>query len=918
MKILYLIFPLLLISSIAKAQRNPSENSDCAGSFIDLRTDNEDDRQTKPIRVFNVGGQEFELSWKKSNGQYFILIETPSKSRLLVREGNQIVFLSTRGGTRSFRFNQNRFKKGNLYENILLLTNAELEWFTKVQIRQVRIIPPDSKNINAMSIFTFSADMVAQSQRLVRCLGNTDAENPIGIDPNLLDQERCGALALELRATQRLLEQNTSSQWEDQAYFYLQKGDTVAAERTFLNMQKKIEQKGDLINKEYPQLINSIGDLYAQQGKTEKAKAYYEKNLKLLEGVYQKQHPAYTETLGQLGKLYIDKDPKKAETYFLQAQKHLDDNYAENHPQKAKTLQNLLNFYKITNDQEQARIFLLKLVQQLLYQLYSYYPSLDEVQRYQFLDDINEIVHQFHSTAIPFTRKNPALVREMANLNLTLKGLALESSVSKKMSILASQDTNITMKYYQWLGLRRQLNQANLLPKVQQRAMGLNAERLSTQVRALEQELSTYSSQLNRLFQTQDKILDTDSLRLQLAENEAVVDFMHFRKHNGRDFTDTIVYCALITYPSYHLPVLVHLTDQKSLQYLLESRIMVQTVNYITDPVISHDVYKKIWEPLEPYLSMTNIEKVHISPSGLLHQISFSSLRTDEEGKELLMDKYGLIYHSSLREYLYHTEGVALDSQKIVLIGGADFNEKVDTILNDSMLMNMTPSVYDDIRVPSYFFPKTGVYFDVLEGTKTELLGAKKLLKKEKKWETHLYTGKDAYEYTVKRHSSHEAPQILHIATHGYFLAPPDSLINSPISPLLRVGLALTGANKTWNSTNPIIRTKGDGILTGYEISNLDLLKTRLVILSACETGLGDLTNSEGVDGLQRAFKSAGAQQMIVSLWKVPDEETAILMQIFYKKYMKYQSISKAFEAAQKDMRKHYKPYYWAGFKLIR
>ncbi|MCH2045052.1 MAG: CHAT domain-containing protein [Saprospiraceae bacterium] len=918
MKILYLIIPLIFIFSTAQAQPQLHDNTNCSGSFIDLQTDNEGERQTIALNISNVGGQGLKLSWKKSNNQYFILIEAPSKNRLLVREGNQVAFLSTRGGQRTFRFNQNRFKKGDQYENILTLTNAELEWFSKVQIRQVRIVPPESKSIKAMSIFTLSVDLVAQSQRLAYCLANVDTENVSRADTELLGQERCAALALELRATQRLLEQNTNSQWEDQAYFYLQKGDTTAAERTLLSVQQKIEQKGDLTHKEYPQLVNNLGDLYAQQGKIEKASVYYERNLKLLEGVYQKQHPVYTETLGKLGKLYIDRDPQKAETYFLQAQKHLDDNYTRNHPQRAQTLQNLLNFYRITNDQEQARIFLLKLVQQLLYQLYSYYPSLDEIQRYQFLDNINEIAHQFHSTAIPFTRKNPALVREMANLNLTLKGLALESSVSKKMSVLASQDTSITMKYYQWLGLRRQLNQANLLPEMQQRMMGLNAEELTAKVHTLEQELSTYSFQLNHLFDTQDKILDVDSLRLQLDNNEAVIDFMHFRKHNGRDFTDTIQYCALITYSGYHLPVLVQLTNQKALEYLLDSRIKIQTLNYVTDPVMSHDLYQKIWEPLEPYLSMANIEKVHISPSGLLHQISFASLQTKKDGKELLMDKYGIIYHSSLREYLDPNEGLVLDTQKIVLIGGADFNDKVDTTMSDTMVMDRTPSMYDDIRVPSYFFPKTGLYFDILEGTKTELLGANKLLSKEKDWKTYLYTGKDAYEYTLKKHSSYDAPQILHIATHGYFLAAPDSLIHSPISPLLRVGLALNGANKTWNSTNPIVKTKGDGILTGYEIANLDLLKTRLVILSACETGLGDLTNSEGVDGLQRAFKSAGVQQMIVSLWKVPDEETAILMQLFYKKYMKYKSVTKAFELAQKEMRKRYKPYYWAGFKLIR
>jgi len=110
-----------------------------------------------------------------------------------------------------------------------------------------------------------------------------------------------------------------------------------------------------------------------------------------------------------------------------------------------------------------------------------------------------------------------------------------------------------------------------------------------------------------------------------------------------------------------------------------------------------------------------------------------------------------------------------------------------------------------------------------------------------------------------------------------------------------------------------------NGILTAYEISHLDLTNTELVVLSACETGLGDIAGNEGVFGLQRAFKIAGARYLIMLLWQVPDFQTQDLMTTFYTYWLeKKKSIPEAFRAAQQDMRQKYRdPYFWAGFVLV-
>jgi CHAT domain-containing protein len=137
--------------------------------------------------------------------------------------------------------------------------------------------------------------------------------------------------------------------------------------------------------------------------------------------------------------------------------------------------------------------------------------------------------------------------------------------------------------------------------------------------------------------------------------------------------------------------------------------------------------------------------------------------------------------------------------------------------------------------------------------------------------------------------------------------------------PMIRSGLLLAGANDAWRTGKPQQPGLEDGILTAYEISQMDLRNTELVVLSACETGLGDVQGNEGVYGLQRAFKIAGAGYLIMSLWKVPDTQTAQLMSNFYSNWQERRMrIPEAFWAAQKQLRDAgLDPYFWAGFVLL-
>jgi CHAT domain-containing protein len=133
-------------------------------------------------------------------------------------------------------------------------------------------------------------------------------------------------------------------------------------------------------------------------------------------------------------------------------------------------------------------------------------------------------------------------------------------------------------------------------------------------------------------------------------------------------------------------------------------------------------------------------------------------------------------------------------------------------------------------------------------------------------------------------------------------------------NPLLRSGLLLAGFN-TWRAGGRPPEEAGDGMLTAEDVTGMDLLDTELVVLSACETGLGEVHVGEGVFGLRRAFVVAGARTLVMSLWKVPDQQTRELMTDFYQRLLNRVPRAEALWQAQRAVRdRHPDPYYWGAF----
>ena len=332
-----------------------------------------------------------------------------------------------------------------------------------------------------------------------------------------------------------------------------------------------------------------------------------------------------------------------------------------------------------------------------------------------------------------------------------------------------------------------------------------------------------------------------------------------------------------------------------------------------------------IWKPIDSLL--VNITNVYYSPVGLLNNVPFYAIQIKNNKKVIsLSDKYNLNQLTSTR---YLAMGLKEKEKEIIapeitLIGGVNFDYLPgDDLVKNNMAKN------NGNKKRSIDNSSTLEY---LPGTLLEVQKININLQK-KGWSSNLIKSDSATEENFKNKISKLPTSIIHIATHGF--AFPNQIDSKKISsknnvfknryalnPMVRCGLMFTGANWSWMGYDSIVykAMNEDGILTGYEIAQLNLRKTKLVVLSACETGLGKILGNEGSFSLQRAFKLAGVDQLIVSLWQVPDEQTMELMTTFYDELSKTKLVVSSFANAQRILKQRYPndASAWGAFVLIR
>jgi CHAT domain-containing protein len=294
---------------------------------------------------------------------------------------------------------------------------------------------------------------------------------------------------------------------------------------------------------------------------------------------------------------------------------------------------------------------------------------------------------------------------------------------------------------------------------------------------------------------------------------------------------------------------------------------------------LADSIYKLVWKPLEKFVKSSST--IYFSPDGLLHKIPFAAL--PNTNNKLIGELYDIQQMGNTTDV--NSNFKQPNSKDVLLIGGVKYEYKIDsTKQKKDFVYNVLESKELLGDTINRSISRNG--FGYLKGTAKEIKDINTLLGSARQ-----LTGYNATE-TAFKDLSGNSPSVLHIATHGFFfkkskkqprqneLLEQKNAYKVHENPLLRSGLLFANANYAWkNGNNPY--EKDDGILTALEISNLDLKNTDIVILSACETGLGDIEGSEGVYGLQRAFKMAGVKTIIMSLWPVPDAETAEFMNLF-------------------------------------
>ncbi|MGE5624639.1 MAG: tetratricopeptide repeat protein [Bacillota bacterium] len=561
-------------------------------------------------------------------------------------------------------------------------------------------------------------------------------------------------------------------------------------------------------------------------------------------------------------------------------------------------------------------------MEKLHHDLESQFVYMNERDRLQFLNSIADRFPEYYSFCLKYHEQDPALAGKMYNVLLWQKGFVGNTITALRAKIASSGDPDSLALLDKLSASKTKLatllnnpgqDRDQWLAKVQQQQADTDD---------LERQLAKRSAAVAEGQRLQS--VTWQQVRDALKPGEAAVEVVRFHYMEGWLDTHENYYVALVVTPETR--------DQP--QFI----VIGKAAGLESDPVADYAArlrkagpaplpgqttfYEAYWAPLEPALK--GATRVYLSPDGVFNQASLGIV-PDPAGK-LLMERYDLRIVPSTKDVLRHVTGAT--SEDAVLMGGPSFDLPAADYLaavgklgggtNDTRLAARTQvsiPVARGAEAAHCPLPDTGILCP-LPGTAEEVAGIDALLSR-KQWQARLYQSDLALEEAIK--SVHH-PRLLHIATHGFFLPDQKNLVEDP---MLRSGLYFAGADNTL-AGNPSPEGADDGVLTAYEAEQLDLEGTELVVLSACDTGLGSSQNGEGVFGLNRALQEAGAQAVIMSMWSVPDQETRELMQFFYANWLggmeKHEALRQAELKEREVVKARYSqdlPYYWGAFVMV-
>ncbi|HLP12270.1 MAG TPA: tetratricopeptide repeat protein [Flavobacteriales bacterium] len=642
---------------------------------------------------------------------------------------------------------------------------------------------------------------------------------------------------------------------------------------------------------------NNLAEAYRLRKEVEKANELYARCIAIENKELGPTNAQSAVTLSNFGLLYAGTgDYKQAIDFLVKSNTMYERVFGKASPNAVNAQANLAYVYDLSGDNAKAENMYDQAMETRQKEFQRNFTFLSEEEKERFVASMSLVQNQFNAFALKVKNQNKDIVSKVYAAEIKNKGALLRSSTRMKNAVLASGDAALIDTYNNWSDVKQQLSVLYSIP-IENRE--ISVDELENKANQLEKLLIEKSSDIKNAISEIN--ITYREVKEKLLPTQAGIEFIHFTLENT---TAEDVYCALVIRKNYERPEMVQLCTARQLDSLLGSHANnLDYVKALYDP--QGKLYKTIWAPLENHLEGVN--EVFYSATGLLHKVSFSSLR--KPGGSYIAEQYQLHALNTTAAILtFVPTGFDPAKSTMAMFGGVKYT--TDQTKNE--------------------------VWKYLAGTLAEANDIKNVVSKSGMMAS-AYTGTEATEKNLKQLDGKKSPELLHVATHGFFFGDPEetkkqihvedvesvdfrggsrgtkTLVENS-NPLMRSGIVLAGANDIWNEES---KSEEDGVLTAYEVSLLNLQNTKLTVLSACETGLGDIKGSEGVYGLQRAFRIAGVKQLIMSLWQVPDKETEEFMVNFYTNLVKLKNTNKAFEATQKAMRAKYEPYYWGAFVLI-
>ena len=685
---------------------------------------------------------------------------------------------------------------------------------------------------------------------------------------------------------------------------YSRQGNDLAADSLMQETKILIEK---VVGKEhalYGFALNNLASFAQKRKDYILADSLINESLSVIEKVSGKKTPEYANVLELLGDNYRGlKLPVPADSIYREVLHLLSDSLGLLGLQYSRVLDKVANLLDEQGHASEAFPFYQEATQVYLDNLYRDFGVISEQGQEQMLHQIEPNIQKMASFCLKSNKPIPQTATMAFDLALGLKQTRLESARSVRRAIERNPGDNSTdlgQVFERWRELRALIAQQARIP-VQQRSYPLDS--LITAATRLEPELAQKSLAFRNAFSR----TNWKDLRDSLYQGEAALEFFNFRYCRGDVQTDSIIYCALLLKKEYDFPKMIFLFEEKQLKSWLNFKdISTQRTieSLYTGP--QSPLYNLIWKPIEPFLKED--ETVYYAPSGLLNSVALSAVQSSNR---YLAQKYRLRCVGSTRSLLARTELKAREIGSGLVYGGIQYVADTQTMA---------------IAVGAVRKMRSGNALGPLPSSEIEANAIARICQRQN-IRTWLLTGVFANEESIKLFGSlPPAPDFIHFSSHALTESPDSAELDHSLpayrvsqDPLLNAMIVLANGDRALNGKP--VEGYEDGLLTAYEIIPLDLSNTKLGVLAACSTGLGDVKGAEGVFGLQRAFRLAGVRRLLVSLWEVSDAETADFMESFYKNWLtknKDTSVSEAFQKTQQQMRKKYKsPYFWAGWVLI-